>query len=191
MADGTPIYGWPYPEASEPPSGPYAIGELAKSIENIVAPLDERVEFLESVNPLGHMGRTAGFQGITADARVAMDSAQVLRGGMAFDDVNDSLVVPLDGFYFVSIHLYASGVAGVEYKGRVSKNGGASFIGPKVAFWKETGNDYYQSASSLVLLSAGDKLSLNVSASVSGSNVFGSTGYDGCFIEAEYRGPES
>jgi hypothetical protein len=183
--------GLPYPSIDDAPAGPYAFEQLAITTDANLENISNRVEFLESVNPLGHMGRTAGFQGINAEARIVMDSAQVLRGGMAFDNATDSLVVPLTGYYLVNVHLYASGTNAVEYRGRVAKNGGASFIGPKVSFWKETGGDYYQGASSLVLLEAGDKLSLHASASSSNSSVYGSTGYDGCFIEAEYRGPEA
>jgi hypothetical protein len=191
MAD-TPIYGWFHPGTDEAPAGPYAFETLATDVETTVKGIDDRVEFLESVNPLGHMGRTAGFQNISGDTRVSMDSAQVLRGGMAFSNSLDALVVPLTGYYYVSIHLYASGAPGVYYRGRVSKNAGAAFIGPKVAFWKEDGNDYFQSASSLVLLNEGDSLSLRVSAGAAGTvNVWGTTGFDGCFIEAEYRGPVS
>jgi hypothetical protein len=184
----TDLRGYPYPDIDEAPAGPYAIEQLAEAVEADMELVDGRVEFLESITPLGHMGRTAGFQAVGTDVRVAMAAAQLLRGGMTFDDAADALVVPLTGYYFVSCHLYASGIAGRRYSGFVAKNGAIGYIGPKVAFWKEDGNDYYQSASSLVLLTAGDKLSLIVTGD---GNVYGSTGYDGCFIEAEYRGPAS
>jgi hypothetical protein len=178
--------GYPYPDIEEAPAGPYAFEQLAAEVDADVEAIDGRVEFLESITPLGHMGRTAGFQSVGTDVRVVMSAAQLLRGGMTFDDAADALVLPLTGYYFVSCHLYASGTPERYYSGFVAKNAAIAYIGPKVAFWKKDEHDYYQSASSLVLLTAGDKLSLIVTGD---GNVYGSTGYDGCFIEAEYRGP--
>lgn len=180
--------GYPLIDITMAAEGPFAVNGLAEAVDADVETIHDRVTFLESINPLGHMGRTAAFQTVSTNTRVAMDSAQLLRGGMTFDTAADALVVPLAGYYYVSIHLYASGPPGYFFRGQVSKNAGLSYLGPKVSFWKEDSNDYFQSGASLVLLAAGDKLSMVVNGT---GNVWGSNGFDGCFIEAEYRGPVS
>lgn len=48
MADTTPVYGWPYQEASDPPDGATLGQALAEAIEATVDSIDDRLDTAES-----------------------------------------------------------------------------------------------------------------------------------------------
>ncbi len=59
MTATTPIYGFPYPEDTDPPDGPGQIQALAEAVESDLDTVDDRVDALEA--------GTAAFQAATAD----------------------------------------------------------------------------------------------------------------------------
>jgi hypothetical protein len=138
------------------------------------------------VRPFGHMGKTTNFQGIqTTDTVVTMDAAQILRGGMTFSNADDALVVPIAGYYKFTAQFYATGGSGAVCSGVVHRNGVT--VGVQARFWKADPGDYIATASGAGLCAAGDKIRLVMTYTP--SSTWGSTGFDGTFLEVEYIGP--
>lgn len=161
----------------------------------LVKRLDFGPAYIESYNgsawvpaiekPFGHMGRTAGFMGVqSSDTVVQMDTAQVLKGGMTFDNSNDALVVPVAGYYRVNAQFYATGGQGSSAICHVWKVGSGSPTGVSTRFWKADSGDYVGHATGIVLLSAGDKL--RITMTFPPSSTWGTNGYDGSYLEVEY-----
>ncbi len=128
----------------------------------------------------GHMGRTAGIQSGTGV--IVMTTAQKLQGGMAVS--GGGLQVPIAGSYMVTMRAYATGGSGARYTAAMRVNGNAPTQGPAVMAWKGDTGDHSQIASCAMDLSANDILTM--AQSYAGA---GTTGYDGCYIEALYLGP--
>jgi hypothetical protein len=136
------------------------------------------------VKPIGHMGRNAGFQVLSGITTVGMDVANVLRGGMTFSSTNKTLTVPAAGYYRVTAQAYFSGTtAGVDIA-YIAKNGNVTGINGRA---NPTASDTAFTISGILQLAAGDAISLQ--AQSGGQQAFGSSGYDGCFVEVEYIGP--
>ena len=169
---------------------------LTKSNGLLVTRLDKAgaIEYTDGTNwyatgttkALGHLGKTDGFQSIgTSGTAVTMTAAaQILRGGMT--QSGSKLVVPLAGLYTLRVKGYATGGTAYKHTALCTINGAAS--GAITEFWKQDTNDYQCFASAIVQLSAGDQIGLNAYTSVSGNTTWGTTGYDGCYIEVEYWG---
>jgi hypothetical protein len=148
----------------------------------------------EGTSPYGHMGRTGGFQAASGgNITIIMDAAQELRGGMTFDNANDSLVIPVTGRYRAHLKLYFSGSTSSVNSARIYVNGvigdGAlksgiyeKLIGSAV---KTDSADIYYHTSGIVPFNAGDKVALG---STSGVSLWGTNGYNGCYLELEYVG---
>lgn len=140
--------------------------------------------------PFGHAGKTSNFQGIqTTDTVVTLDAAQVLKGGMTFENATDSLVVPLAGYYRVTGQFYATGGSGAVCSGVIQKYNGTSWssTGVQSRFWKADPGDFIATASGVVLASAGEKF--RIVMTYVPSSTWGNSGYDGTFLEVEYIGP--
>lgn len=144
--------------------------------------------------PYGYMGRTAGFQSIGGgNATIQMDIAQELRGGVTFDNANDSLIVPLTGRYRVKLKGYFSGGTSATNTIRIYVNGLVadgnlrSGIYEKLAACteKNTNGDIYIQSSGVVPLNANDKVAL---CHYSGVSAWGTNGYNGSGLEIEYVG---
>lgn len=138
---------------------------------------------------MGHAGRTAGFQnGFNSSTQLAvqLNSAQVLRGGMTFDAASYALVMPATGLYRVTAQGMFTGASGnlnivVAWKNNSSTtNVGGPASGPK-----PDGNDVRYSASAIVALNVGDKIGI---VQQSAASSWGTTGYDGAYVEAELIG---
>jgi hypothetical protein len=143
-------------------------------------------------HPFGHMGRTAGFQSLSGNTKIQMSAAQVLRGGMTFDNANDALVVPVTGYYRCSAQLYVSGggVTGTA-TGTLLING-ATNPGPIVRVAKTDVQDAAGLLQCVLALNAGDSVAMVASPYPAGAGsitAWGTTGYGGCFVEVDYFGP--
>lgn len=130
----------------------------------------------------GHMGRTAGFQTINPATKVIMDAAQILAGGVTFDNANDALVVPSAGNYRVTVQGMFSGATTNLNLMKAQVNGSDVVLstGPK-----PDGNDQRYFASGIVTLAANDKVTL---IGLSTASTWGTSGYDGVYLEVELVG---
>lgn len=145
--------------------------------------------------PFGHVGASAGFQSI-ADATngkyVVFSAAQDLSGGMTFSDSDDALVVPITGRYAITARGYATGGTAYYYGAEAIINSvalpppAAARAGAEVGYWKEDSNDYMGPGTVTRRLNAGDKVRLWNS---SPNSTYGTTGYDGAWLELLYVGP--
>lgn len=176
----TPDYALPYPDASTPPDGPYAFQALADTIDGYLGDIFQA--------PFGHLGKTNGFQSLATPAKVTFTAAQILRGGMTFDDAADALVLPVAGLYRLTCRGYASGSTAVRNRFYLIKNGVTTdpVAGADMTFDKGTSDDFAQSCTGSAIFAAGDKIAMFASSPVS---TWGTSGYNGAFIEAEYVGP--
>ena len=137
------------------------------------------------IKPFGHMGVSNGaFQALgTTPAKVAMTAAQRLRGGVTFDDANDSLVVPLAGDYRLTAQYYTTGAGSGTQLGFIYAN--TTQLGITTRQTKLANEDCQSTCTGVYTLAAGDKVSL-YGITTSGVTSWGSTGYNGDFIEVEY-----
>lgn len=144
----------------------------------------------------GKMWRTAGGSAAMTPGTeyvVGMDAARV-SGGVTFETGIDSLVVPLDGLYDLTIGLYitlnVTAVVGSWInRTRASVAAAAIAFGPHVNKTIATVDDRAAWGHQAVPLQAGDRLSLVV-LSYSGSPAyFGQAEGQGSFLTLEYVGP--
>jgi hypothetical protein len=132
--------------------------------------------------PFGHMGRTDGFA-LNINAVVGMSAAQKLRGGMTFNSGTYALVVPATGLYMLNHRAYWTGGTGYAGTSKLLKNGGTEIVGSYLAQWKQDGADYTWNNSVCVDLTAGDTVSIFMSSAGSAGSTWGTTGYNGTFLE--------
>lgn len=144
------------------------------------------------VQPFGHLGRTAGFQAVGTGAYVVFDTAQELIGGMTFDNANDCLTIPVAGLYRITGHCYFTGSLTYTATGDVTINQTANppafTSGARMGTWKQDANDVVAHGSTVRRLAVGDKLRLWTGGNAS-TSTFGTDGYNGSWLEAEYVGP--
>lgn len=152
----------------------------------------------------GKLWRTMGFSGnMTAntDYAVIMDAGRAAGGftqahdtsGTAWSNVyGNSLTVPLDGIYEVTLRGYGTGgpppydFVFYAMRGR----SGTSDLGIVTnVFYKETGQDRMPVAADRLPLKAGDKLAMRANAAVTGPNYWGTTEVAGVMLSAYYAGP--
>lgn len=148
--------------------------------------------------PFGHVGCTDGFQAIGASlsngAYVVFSAAQELVGGMTFSNANDALVVPIAGRYLITGKWYATGGSLYQVIGDVTINNNAippaagNRAGCQTTFWKQDSGDYVGGISVVRRLAAGDNLRLWMALGAAAST-YGTTGYNGSYLEALYVGP--
>lgn len=140
--------------------------------------------------PYGHMGRTGGNLSLTTtNTTVTVSAAQDLRGGMTFEDATDSLVIPRSGLYNIRQKLYVTGaVTAMKHTMSVSKvgAGGAAISGTGIQTYKVDSSDWYTEAGVTVNLAAGDKIYMQAAVASGTSALWGTDGYNGTWIEAEY-----
>jgi hypothetical protein len=177
----TPKFGIPYPEASDSPFVHLDLKKLADAVAGALAAVTTE-------RPFGHMGRTGGFQAIGTDpTKVLMDTAQVLQGGVTFDNANDALIIPETGVYRVTVRGYATGGSAYWHDCAAYLNG-ARLSQAACRFTKPDSQDYLVGASGLARLNAGDAVSLYATRSGSTGSTYGTDGYNGAFVEVEYVG---
>lgn len=179
----TPTFNLPYPAATDTPFVHTDLKKLADGVE-------AAIKSVANGKPVGHMGRTAGFQsvgvpGTTGPVKVQMAAAQILGGGVTFSDADDSLVIPKAGLYRVSSRGYASGGSGYWFDFRAAR-GSAPIDQTIQRTWKQDAQDYINETSALVRLAAGDLISLMMMMSLSTASTYGTTGYNGAFVSVEW-----
>lgn len=138
------------------------------------------------VKPIGHLGRTGAFQnGFSASSQSAVQfsAAQVLHGGFTFDAATNSLVVPVPGLYRITVQGMFTGNAGNVNIAVATKNGSGNNVGAPGSGPKPDGNDVRYTGTAVVQLAAGDKIGM---VQQSAASAWGTTGYDGSFVEVEY-----
>lgn len=144
-------------------------------------------------HPFGHAGRTGGFQdlsgGYDTDGRYVTCTSQVLRGGFTFS--SNGLVIPRNGLYQVTVQGYWSG-GGAGTLGLVAAIKNSTALPPPTSsrlvnafMTKAGGGDVTSFASVTIPLNAGDVIRLWM---IGSNSAWGTTGYDGAFMSAEYRG---
>lgn len=95
MPDTTPVFGFPYPEATDPPDGPGALEDLANAVEDVLAPSG-----LTSGQGLVWDGTTWVATDIATQAELAADIATHAAAATAVHGIADSaklLVSPESG----------------------------------------------------------------------------------------------
>lgn len=132
----------------------------------------------------GHAGMTSTTQSV--GTVLVLVSAQELQGGMTFS--NGALVVPIAGRYDLRINLYVSGTGTGKYTANVQANAAALVGSPVLRGWKPDNGDWSLTASGMAQLAAGDALKVAFSMPAN-TSLKGTTGYDGCWLEAIYLGP--
>jgi len=177
----TTKFALPYPE---PTDAPFVHLDLKKLADAVAGALAANV----TERPMGHMGRTGGFQSIGTDpTKVAMDAAQVLAGGVTFDNANDELVIPRAGLYRVTVRGYATGSSNYWHDVAAAVNGNRLYQAA-CRFAKPDTQDYIGGASGLARLAAGDRVSLITMRNGTSGSTYGTDGYNGAFVEVEYTG---
>lgn len=148
--------------------------------------------------PFAHVGCTGGTQAIGASlsngAYTVFSTAQELQGGMVFIDASDALQVPIAGRYRISAKYYCTGGSGFAVVGEVLINDTsippavANRSGAGVNFWKADSTDYSACGQITRRLAAGDLLR-HWTAFGAAASTYGTTGYNGAFLEVLYVGP--
>lgn len=144
----------------------------------------------------GKMWRTGGFSGamtVGTEYRVEMEAGRV-AGGFVFDNANDSLIIPVDGFYDIDLHGYTSGgsAAQVQFSARRGRTSVANAAVLGVTLAKTTAAFDAQGVDRIprIPLKANDTLSL-LCTQQSGSPVtfYGANEIFGCSLSVEYVDP--
>lgn len=181
----TPNRGLRYPDPSDSPNGPQQIQNLATDVDNAMALI------------FGKMWRTSGFSGVLTTATayvVTMDVART-NGGMTFDNVNDALIVPVDGLYDVTCWLYVSNggytgqMTGWVRRGR-SGVADADVMQGQLVNKSNASRDALDSwTHKAVPLKANDTLKLIAYAYDANLKYWGSNEWSGCILSANYVAP--
>lgn len=144
-----------------------------------------------STAPMGHMGLTSGFQNIVGGAggKLTFDAAQILRGGITFNNATDSLVVPYTGLYRFNVRVLATG-GGTPWVAQAWLTQNSAQTGIYTYFTKADGRDYTDAASGIMSLSAGDAMGvwMSYSGGAGTPSSYGTTGYNGTYLELEMIG---
>ncbi|WP_156380232.1 hypothetical protein [Arthrobacter sp. Soil762] len=168
-----------YPSGSQAPNVPVVMQTAAESVDAAIT--------AAKVHPMGHMGKTDGFQAITSLAKNTFSAAQILRGDVTFSNADDALVIGTTGIYRINFQVYATGDGAGTQKGIVYV--GNTQIGIGTRYFKEAFTDTVSHGTGLYLLTAGDKVSLHSEHAGASLSSWGSTGYNGTYLEVEYIQP--
>jgi hypothetical protein len=134
--------------------------------------------------PFGHMGKTDGFQTITTLAKNTFSAAQITNQGVTFDNANDALVVPVAGYYRINFQHYTSGGESGTQIAAVYVN--TTQIGISARYYKMTDLDAQASGGGVYLLAEDDKVSLHSEHTGSTVASWGTSGWNGTYLEVEY-----
>lgn len=138
--------------------------------------------------PMGHVGCTDGFQTIGTGVVVGFSSAQVLRGGVTFNNVTDSLVVPVSGLYRFNFRVLCTG--GGAYTNQCWLRVNTAQAGIYTFTYKPDVLDYTAQSSGILQLNANDQVQLwiETSTDAGGAATWGTNGYNGTYLEVEMIG---
>jgi len=137
-------------------------------------------------NPFGHMGVDDGFQNIAAAAVINISNAQILKGGMTYDDAANALVVPKAGRYRIAVRGYGSGGGVGSWYDISARKNTVGIAGALVRIFQGGATDFFDYVECQVTLAVGDKIQL-YGDSTAGST-WGTDGYNGTYLEVEYKG---
>jgi hypothetical protein len=146
-----------------------------------------------ATRPFAHMGKTNGFQSITVlptKQAVFFSTAQVLEGGMTYNDTADAVAVPRSGPYNIRLKGFWTGGASAICQAGIRVNNATPdgmMQAPQMSVNKMDGSDVYCHSVGRVTLNAGDEIGMWEMASGS-VNVWGTNGYDGAYVEVEWAG---
>lgn len=135
-----------------------------------------------------HRGRTAGFQLMSTPStptEVICPASQVRRGGM-IDSGNGSVVVPIGGHYRITGRVYFSGHGANGNAVIALRVNGLGVLDSPT--YMAASIDQVSAFAVSTPIQAGQLVTLLGYASQS-TNMYGTTGYNGSFIEVEYVGP--
>lgn len=142
--------------------------------------------------PVGKIWRTGGFQPLPANPGVAIDfEAGRVRNGMTLGAGNNGLVLPLDGFYEVTLNSYYTGGAAYQAMMNVVRVRAATADKPVgfISIWKESGDDYQVSFSDEFPLKAGDELRCKGESTGGVGSTWGTNESSGTRLLVTYKGP--
>jgi hypothetical protein len=139
----------------------------------------------------GKMWRTAGFLSIGAlgGQKVVMDTARV-RGGVVYNDTDDSLSIPVDGYYRLVVRGYATGGSGYSayyYLDRLRPSVANRAVA-SVSIAKTDTGDFTNTASDTIPLKAGDTIRMGAIYTVVQS-YYGVDEATGVMASVEWVGP--
>lgn len=180
MAGATDNFGFVKPAAGEN----YDVDILNNNADAIDTAIFGR---LSATAPFGHMGKTNGFQALAGtDIAVVMTGAQKLVGGMTFEAASAGrLVIPIAGRYLVSQTSFATNGSAYKFAGAAYYNS-VKIPGTEMVDWKQDGTDWKCFGQCEINCLVGDKIGMGMT---SPQSTWGTTGYDGSFIEVRYVGP--
>lgn len=190
MADTTVNYGLLLPDTDDF----VTVGsQISDNLETIDTEL-KRVDDLASnpANITGKLWRTGGtpvaLPGTPADIDFLASRA---TGGMTVEAAHQGLIIPVDGFYDVRLHPYATGGSGVNvrfeaYRARAAV---ASKSCVFISTYKGTVDDHSSPSSDIVPLKAGDIVRVTGFSAGGVVSTLGSDEMNGIRLSVEYRRP--
>jgi len=136
----------------------------------------------------GHAGLTQGFVPVPQGGQTLVPlpvSAQALNGGVTFNTSLRQLVVPVDGLYQITTHMYGSGTSSgwMNQRLRLTTNPAGNSVFAVVQMHKNSTNDVTGGASALVRLPAGAGVYMQGISSAAGFQAWGTTGFNGSYME--------
>lgn len=136
----------------------------------------------------GHAGLTQGFVPVPQGGQTLVPlavSAQALSGGVTFNTSLRQLVVPVDGLYQITCHMYGSGTSSgwMNQRLRLTTNPAGNSVFCVVQMHKNSANDITGGASALVRLPAGAGVYMQGISSAAGFQAWGTTGFNGSYME--------
>lgn len=154
------------------------------------------IPMLDSTVVYGHAGLTQGFVPVQQSGQTLQPlavTAQALSGGMTFNTTNRQLIVPIDGLYQLTLRLYGSGTSSgwLNQHLRITSLTDANAVFSHVQLHKANSNDMVAGASSLVRLAAGTGVFIRSVSSAAGLQTWGTTGYNGAYMEVLRVGSSS
>ena len=128
-----------------------------------------------------HAGKANGFQNMSGGKFVKFD-LQTQRGGFTTVDDGSALVFPVSGLYRVTARCYLSGGGAGEYGAAIRQVGDNSVIQWLHVQKPSGGSDASADTSFMRPFAAGSGVRMWLDVPIA---TWGSTGYDGCYLEAE------
>lgn len=192
VATGTPAAGATYPtNAPALPANALTLAWInvtanATSIDNAHITQIQT----QCTEPFGHCGATGSTSLTSSVGVIAVTAAQVLRGGMTYNNSNQGLVVPIQGLYRVNATARFTGGTGSNVVMELYQNSNVP-TGLSVRVNKGVGTDTTGSTSGVISLNAGDHVYMVAYTGAGGGTetAYGASGgYSGCFFELQYVG---
>lgn len=146
------------------------------------------IPFVDDTAVWGHAGLTQGFVPVAQPGQTLQPlpvSAQLVAGGITFNTGLRQLVVPLDGVYQLTCHMYGSGgsTGYMNQRLRTTSAIAATSVFCVVQMHKENSADITAGASTVVRLQAGAGVYMQGLSSGTSLQAWGTTGWNGAYME--------